>query len=79
MQAESAHPSIWILKTIAIIAPMYLRAWLFTKMNVTSGLQGALTAFLITFCIHRLPLMNAHMIVGDMAGFLLCSWTKQRA
>lgn len=96
MQAESGHASIWVLNTIAIIAPIYLLAWLFTKMNVTSGLQGALIAFLITFCIHHLPLMNAHMFAGEpyglawitggysmawltITGFVLGSWTKQKA
>jgi hypothetical protein len=68
MEAESAHPSIWILNTIAIVAPIYLLAWLFVRMNVTSGILGALTAFLITFCVHHLPLMNAHMFAGEPYG-----------
>lgn len=68
MEQESMNASIWILNSAAIIAPIYLLAWLFTKMNVTSGIQGALIAFLIVFCFHHLPLMNANMFAGKPYG-----------
>lgn len=68
MEQGSMNASIWILNSVAIIAPIYLLAWLFTKMNVTSGLQGALVAFLIVFCFHHLPLMNANMFAGEPYG-----------
>lgn len=68
MQQESMNAGIWILNSVAIIAPIYLLAWLFSKMNVTSGAQGALIAFLIVFCVHHLPLMNANMFAGEPYG-----------
>jgi hypothetical protein len=68
MEQGSMNASIWILNSVAIIAPIYLLSWLFTKMNVTSGLQGALVAFLIVFCFHHLPLMNANMFAGEPYG-----------
>jgi hypothetical protein len=68
MQSESMNPAIWILNSIAIIAPIYMLAWLLTKLNITSGVQGAVVAFLITFSFHHLPLMNANMFAGEPYG-----------
>jgi hypothetical protein len=64
MEQGSTEASLWILNSVAIIAPIYLMAWLFTKMNVTSGVQGAGIAFLVIFCFHHLPVMNANMFAG---------------
>lgn len=71
MEQESMKPSLWVLNSIAIIAPVYLLAWLFTKINVTSGLQGALIAFVSVFCLYHLPSMNANMFAGAPYGL---SW-----
>jgi hypothetical protein len=68
MQQESMSAGIWILNSVAIIAPIYLLAWLLARMNITSGLQGALITFLITFSFHHLPLMNANMFAGQPYG-----------
>ena len=68
MQQESMNMGVWILNTVAIIAPIYLLAWLFTKINVTSGIQGATIAFLVTFCFHHLSVMNANMFAREPYG-----------
>jgi len=68
MQQESMHVGIWITNSAAIIAPIYLLAWLLTRMSVTSGIQGAVIAFLITFCFHHLPVMNANMFAMEPYG-----------
>jgi hypothetical protein len=68
MEQESMNMGVWILNTVAIIAPIYLLAWLFTKLNVTSGIQGAVIAFLITFCFHHLSVMNANMFAREPYG-----------
>ena len=68
MQEDSMSPGLWILNSVAIIASIYLLAWVFTRMNVTTGIQGAVAAFLITFCIHHLPLMSANMFAGEPYG-----------
>jgi hypothetical protein len=65
---EGPGASLWILNFIASIAPLYMLAWLFTKMNVTSGMQGAVIAFLITFTFHHLSLMNGNMFAGEPYG-----------
>lgn len=68
MQADSMNPGIWIMNAVAIIASIYLIAWLLTKMDVTTGIQGAVIAFLVTFCVHHLPLMNSNMFAGAPYG-----------
>ena len=68
MQEDSANPGIWVLNSVSIIASVYLLAWLFTKLEVSSGVTGALYAFLITFCIHHLAVMNANMFAGEPYG-----------
>lgn len=68
MQEDSMSPGLWILNSVAIIAPIYLLAWLFTRLNIDSGVRGAGIAFLVTFCIHHLPLMNTNMFAGEPYG-----------
>jgi hypothetical protein len=68
MQSESMNIGIWILNSVAIIAPIYMLAWLFTRLNVTSALQGAVIAFLIVFSFHHLSVMNANMFAGEPYG-----------
>ena len=68
MQTESMNPGIWILNTIAIIAPIYMLAWLLAALNVQSGIRGAVIAFLTVFSFHHLPLMNANMFAGEPYG-----------
>jgi hypothetical protein len=68
MEEESASAGIWILNAVSIIAPIYLMAWLFIRMNVTTGVYGAVIAFLITFCFHHLGVMNANMFAGQPYG-----------
>ena len=68
MQADGSGAGIWVLNSVSIIAAVYLLAWLFAKLNVTSGMTGALYAFVITFSIHHLAVMNANMFAGDPYG-----------
>ena len=55
---------LWITNLIASVAAVYLLAWLFTRLNVNSGAQGAVIAFLITFCIFHLSEMRGNMFAG---------------
>ena len=68
MQSDSMDPGIWILNSVAIIASIYVIAWLFVTLNVRSGMRGAMIAFLVTFCIHHLHVMNANMFAGEPYG-----------
>jgi hypothetical protein len=68
MQEDSMNPAIWVLNSVAIIAPIYLLAWLFIKLNIVTGIRGALIALAITFCFHHLGVMNANMFAGQPYG-----------
>jgi len=68
IQANPPSNSVWVLNFIAVVAPLYMLAWLFTKLNVISGLRGASIAFLITFCFHHLSVMNNNMFAGAPYG-----------
>ena len=59
---------LWITNFIASLAPLYLLAWLFTKLNVTTGARGAAIAFLITFCFYHLSTMRDNMFEGEHYG-----------
>jgi hypothetical protein len=82
MESDSMEAGLWITNFIATLAPLYLLAWLFTKLDVTSGLRGAVIAFLISFCFHHLPLMSGNMFAGEhyglawiTGGFSIVGWT----
>ncbi len=68
MEPESVSAGAWILNTVAIVASVYMIAWLLSKLNVTSGVRGATLAIAIAFCIHHLPLMNTNMFAGEPYG-----------
>jgi hypothetical protein len=68
MQQQSASAGLWILNSTAIIASIYMLAWVLTRLNITNGFQGAAIAFAVTFCFHHLPLMNANMFAGEPYG-----------
>jgi hypothetical protein len=68
MQEDSMNAGLWILNSVSIIASIYMLAWLLAALSITSGVQGALLAFLVTFCLHHLPLMNANMFAGEPYG-----------
>jgi hypothetical protein len=67
-QSGGGEAGLWITNFIATLAPVYLFAWLFTKLDVTSGLRGAALAFIITFCVHHLPVMSGNMFAGEHYG-----------
>ena len=68
MQEESGNISIWVLNSLAIIASIYALAWVLKSMGVSTGIKGAATAFVIVFCIHHLPVMNANMFALEPYG-----------
>ena len=64
-QSSAGQAGLWITNFVATLAPVYLLAWLFTKLGVTSGLRGAGLAFVITFCMHHLPVMSGNMFAAE--------------
>jgi Protein of unknown function (DUF1761) len=68
MAAVEANPpgaSVWITNSIATIVPVYVLAWLFTKMDVNSALQGAGIGLLIAFSFVHLSVMTGDMFAQN--------------
>ncbi len=68
MAALEANPpgaSVWITNSIATIVPVYVLAWLFTKINVNSALQGAGIGLLISFSFVHLSIMTGDMFAQN--------------
>jgi len=65
VEANPPGPGVWITNIISSVAPLYLLAWLFTKLDVTSGVTGAIIGFLISFCFHHLSVMTGNMFAGE--------------
>ena len=81
-EGGASDAGLWITNLISSVAPLYLLAWLFTKLGITSGAGGAAIAFLAAFCFHHLPLMSGNMFAGEpyglawiVGGFTLVAWT----
>jgi hypothetical protein len=70
-QQTASETALWIANSVSIIAPIYLLAWLFVKVNVTSGVQGAIIGLLIIFCMYHLPQMTAYLFAARPYGL---SW-----
>ncbi len=49
VEANTPGAGVWVSNFIATIIPLYVLAWLWGKMNVKSGLEGAVIGFIITF------------------------------
>ncbi|MDZ4714342.1 MAG: DUF1761 domain-containing protein [Cytophagales bacterium] len=63
MAALEANPpgaGVWITNLISSVASVYMLAWVLAKMNVTSGVRGAVMGFLLSFTFHHLTEMNGN-------------------
>lgn len=65
-KAEANPPGagLWIMNFVAIVAPVYALAWLFTKLDVSSGVRGAGIGVLISFAFHHLSTMSGNMFAA---------------
>ena len=64
-ESGAGEAGLWITNFIACLAPVYVLAWLFTKLNVTSGVRGAGIAFRISFTFHHLSVMSGNMFAAQ--------------
>ena len=71
IEANPPSAGIWITNLIATIIPVYTLAWLFTKLKVTSALNGGLIGLLIGFSFVFLSDMTGDMFAGRPYGL---SW-----
>ena len=49
VEANPPGAAIWISNSIGTVIGVYTLAWLFTKMNVGSAMEGAMTGLVIGF------------------------------
>jgi|TARA_B100001964_G_C14061545_1_gene521622 hypothetical protein len=61
IEANPPGYGLWISNIIASALGMYLLAWLFAGLNITSGSKGAIVGFLIAFVFIFLTTMINNM------------------
>ena len=61
VEANPPGAGAWITNVISSLVPLYILAWLFTKLEVRSGLRGAGIALLIAFSFNFLSRMTSDM------------------
>ncbi|NND34213.1 MAG: DUF1761 domain-containing protein [Saprospiraceae bacterium] len=71
VEANPPGAGIWITNIIATIIPVYTLAWLFTRLNVTNAINGALIGLLIGFSFVFLSDMTGDMFANRPYGL---SW-----
>ena len=59
--ANPPSAGAWITNSIATITPLYVLAWLFTKLNVDTMARGVGIALLLTFSFEFLSTMTGNM------------------
>ena len=68
VEANPPGAAVWITNLISTVVPLYVLAWLFGKMNVSSGIQGAGIGLLITFSFPFLSQMTGNMFAQNPYG-----------
>jgi hypothetical protein len=68
IQSNPPGAGVWITNLASCVVPLYVLAWLFTKLNITSGINGAMVALLIVFAFHHLPGMTSNMFARGPYG-----------
>ena len=71
IEANPAGAGVWLTNTVATVVPVYVLAWLFTKLNVNTALQGAGIGLLIGFAFVHLSTMTNDMFAQNPYGL---SW-----
>ena len=61
VEANPPGAGVWITNIISSVIPLYVLAWLFTKLDVRSGFQGACVGLLIAFSFDFLARMTSNM------------------
>lgn len=61
VEANPPGAGAWITNSIATIVPLYVLAWLFTKLNVDTALRGLGFGLLLTFSFEFLSTMTGNM------------------
>ena len=68
IEADPPGAEEWITNIVSAVVSMYVLAWLFTRINVTSLVQGLLIGLLIGFSFVLLSIMTSGMFAKDPYG-----------
>jgi hypothetical protein len=68
IEANPPGAGEWITNIVSAVVSMYVLAWLFTKIPVTSLLNGLLVGLLIGFSFVLLSIMTSGMFAKDPYG-----------
>lgn len=68
IEANPPGAAIWISNVITTVIPIYVLAWLFTKLNVINGLTGMVYGFIIAFSFVFLSRMTSGMFAQEPYG-----------
>jgi len=68
IEADPPGAEEWITNIVSAVISMYVLAWLYTRINVTSWLQGLLIGLLIGFAFVLLSIMTSGMFAKDPYG-----------
>ena len=68
LEANPPGYGLWISNLISSALGMYLLAWLFVGLNITSGAKGAIVGFLIAFVFIFLTTMINNMYAQSPYG-----------
>ena len=71
VEANPPGAGIWITNLVATVVPLYVLAWLFTKLDVNTALMGAGMGLLIGFSFIHLSDMTSNMFAQRAYGL---SW-----
>ena len=61
VEANPPSAGAWITNILSSLAPIYVLSWLFTKLDIRSGLRGAGIGLLIAFSFNFLSRMTSDM------------------
>ncbi len=65
LEANPPGAGVWITNFIATVVPVYVLAWLFTKLNIENAGTGALVGLLIAFAFSHLSTMTSDMFAQE--------------
>ena len=65
VEANPPGAAIWISNVVSTVIPLYVLAWLFTKLNVKSGLMGLFYGLIISFSFVFLSKLTGDMFAQN--------------
>jgi len=68
VEANPPGATVWISNILSSILPIYFLAWLYKRLSVNTGMEGAMTGFFLTFTFVLLGQMTGGMFRGDPYG-----------